>query len=121
MKDAASSREPGDAAVDPQRVQAALRAMPDDGMVAALAETFRCLADPTRVRIIAALGRQELSVSELAAALNITGSGISHQLRLLRGQRLVKYRKEGKVVYYALDDQHINNLIAEGVRHVSTG
>lgn len=107
--------------VDAQRVEAALRALPKDEMVNALAETFRALSDPTRVRIIAALARQELSVSDLAAVLGVTGSAVSHQLRLLRGQRLVKYRKQGKIVYYALDDPHISNLLAEGVRHVSAG
>lgn len=105
--------------IDADRVHAAHRAIPGDEMVNALAETFRALSDPTRVRIIAALARQELSVSDLAAALGLTGSAVSHQLRLLRGQRLVKYRKQGKIVYYTLDDPHISNLFAEGVRHVS--
>jgi DNA-binding transcriptional ArsR family regulator len=104
--------------VDPARVKAALRSMPRDKLANALAETFRCLSDPTRVRIVVALARQELSVTELAAVLGLTGSAVSHQLRLLRGQRLVKYRKQGKVAFYALDDPHISNLIAEGVRHV---
>ncbi len=90
-------------------------------MINALAETFRALADPTRIRIIAALSRQELCVLDLARILNMTGSAISHQLRLLRGQRLVKYRKEGKAVYYSLDDIHISHLFAEGVRHVQAG
>lgn len=108
-------------AVDRRRVAAALRAIPGDEMVNALAETFRALSDPTRVRIIAALARQELSVSDLAAVLTLTGSAVSHQLRLLRGQKLVKYRKQGKMIYYALDDQHMSNLFAEGVRHVSSG
>jgi DNA-binding transcriptional ArsR family regulator len=104
--------------LDPQRVRAALRSLPSDEMVNALAETFRSLSDPTRVRIVAALSHQELSVGDLAAALGLTSSAVSHQLRLLRGQQLVKYRKQGKVVYYALDDDHISNLFAEGVRHV---
>ncbi|MEI6564976.1 MAG: metalloregulator ArsR/SmtB family transcription factor [bacterium] len=104
--------------VDEQHVQLALKAMPSDPEVNDLAETFRSLSDPTRVRIIAALSRTELCVCDLAAALGLTGSAVSHQLRLLRGQRLVKYRKEGKIVYYSLDDQHINNLFAEGMRHV---
>jgi DNA-binding transcriptional ArsR family regulator len=104
--------------LDTRRVQAALRSIPADEMVNALAETFRSLSDPTRVRIIAALSHQELSVGDLAVVLGVTGSAVSHQLRVLRGQQLVKYRKQGKVVYYALDDHHISNLFAEGVRHV---
>ncbi len=107
--------------VDPEHVQAALRCMPRGEMANALAETFRCLSDPTRVRIVVALAHQELSVTELAAVLGLTGSAVSHQLRLLRGQRLVKYRKQGKVAFYTLDDPHISNLIAEGVRHVGAG
>jgi DNA-binding transcriptional ArsR family regulator len=55
----------------------------------------------------------------LAAVLGLTGSAVSHQLRLLRGQRLVRYRKQGKLIYYTLDDPHISNLFAEGVRHIS--
>lgn len=105
--------------VDPTSVRAARDAMPGDRMVRALAETFAALSDPTRVRIISALGGQELCVLDLARLLRLTGSAVSHQLRLLRGQRLVKYRKEGRIAYYSLDDDHIRNLMAECVRHVS--
>jgi len=107
--------------VDEKRVRAAMASMPGDGVVNALAETFRVLSDPTRVRIIAALSRQELCVCDLAKLLKLTGSAVSHQLRLLRGQRLVKYRKEGKSAYYSLDDNHIRRLFAQGMRHVSEG
>ena len=105
--------------VDPANVRAARDAMPGDRMVRALAETFAALSDPTRVRIISALGGQELCVLDLAGLLRLTGSAVSHQLRLLRGQRLVKYRKEGRIAYYSLDDDHIRNLMAECIRHVS--
>ena len=97
------------------------RRMPADGLVHALAETFQALSDPTRVRIIWALSHQELCVGDLAGLLGLTDSAVSHQLRLLRGQRLVKYRKHGKATYYTLDDDHIRNLFAEGVRHVNLG
>ncbi|KKL28299.1 hypothetical protein LCGC14_2376520 [marine sediment metagenome] len=107
--------------VDAARVREAIKAMPADGMINALAETFRALSDPTRIRIIAALSRRELCVCDLANLLGLTGSAVSHQLRLLRGQRLVKYRKEGKIAYYSLDDEHISNLFDEGVRHVKAG
>lgn len=105
--------------VDPAGVRAARTAVPGDRMVRALAETFAALSDPTRVRIISALGTQELCVLDLSGLLGLTGSAVSHQLRLLRGQRLVKYRKEGRIAYYSLDDDHIRNLMAECVRHVS--
>ncbi|HEY3490528.1 MAG TPA: metalloregulator ArsR/SmtB family transcription factor [Candidatus Deferrimicrobiaceae bacterium] len=107
--------------VDPASVRSAKAAMPGDRMVRALAETFAALSDPTRVRIISALSGQELCVIDLSRLLGLTGSAISHQLRLLRGQRLVKYRKEGKIAFYSLDDEHISNLIEECVHHVSVG
>jgi DNA-binding transcriptional ArsR family regulator len=107
--------------VNPVSVRAARGAMPEDRMVRALAETFAALSDPTRVRIISALGGQELCVLDLARLLGLTGSAVSHQLRLLRGQRLVKYRKEGRIAYYSLDDDHIRNLMNECTRHVSVG
>ncbi len=107
--------------IDPASVRAARSAIPGDRMVRALAETFGALSDPTRVRIITALAEQELCVFDLARLLGLTGSAVSHQLRLLRGQRLVKYRKEGKIAYYSLDDDHIRNLMEECIKHVSVG
>lgn len=105
--------------IDPKSVREAKAAVPGDRMIRALAETFAALSDPTRVRIIFALTEQELCVFDLARLLGLTGSAVSHQLRLLRGQRLVRYRKEGKVAYYSLDDDHIRNLMDECVKHVS--
>lgn len=105
--------------IDAASVRAARTAIPSDRMVRALAETFGALSDPTRVRIITALTEQELCVFDLARLLGLTGSAVSHQLRLLRGQRLVKYRKEGKVAYYSLDDEHIRNLMEECIKHVT--
>ncbi len=84
-----------------------------------LAEIFKVLGDPTRVKIIYALTQKELCVCDLAAVLNMSQSAVSHQLRVLRNLRLVKYRKEGKIVYYALDDQHIVKLFNEGLEHIS--
>lgn len=105
--------------IDPKSVREARAMVPGDRMVRALAETFGALSDPTRVRIIFALSEQELCVFDLARLLGLTGSAVSHQLRLLRGQRLVRYRKEGKVAFYSLDDDHIRNLMEECVKHVS--
>ena len=107
--------------IDAASVRAARTAMPGDRMVRALAETFSALSDPTRIRILSALGGQELCVIDLARFLGLTGSAVSHQLRLLRGQRLVKYRKEGRIAYYSLDDDHIRNLMEECIKHVSVG
>ena len=86
--------------------------------VAALAETFRALGDATRVRILDALSRAELCVQDLAGLLGLTQSAVSHQLRLLRGMRLVRARRDGRLVYYALDDDHIVKLFKQGLEHV---
>lgn len=102
-------------------VSRARTALPQPVLVHAVAETFSALSDPTRVRILFALAENELCVLDLASLLGLTGSAVSHQLRLLRGQRLVKYRKDGKVAYYALDDDHIRNLLSECTRHVEAG
>jgi DNA-binding transcriptional ArsR family regulator len=84
----------------------------------ALAETFRLLGDPTRVRLLDALAAGELCVCDLATLLGHTVSAVSHQLRLLRGLRLVRARRSGRMVYYSLDDHHIHDLISQARRHV---
>ena len=84
----------------------------------ALAETFQALGDPTRVRMLDALSRGEMCVGELAALLRMTESAISHQLRLLRGLRIVRARRQGRLVFYALDDAHVVRLFAQGLEHV---
>jgi ArsR family transcriptional regulator len=86
--------------------------------VASLAETFRVLGDVTRVRILDALSKSELCVCDIAELLGLTESAVSHQLRLLRGLRLVRPRRSGRMVFYALDDQHIVSLFEQGLRHV---
>lgn len=86
-----------------------------------LAETFKTLGDPTRIKIIHALSQTELCVCDLAELLEMTQSAISHQLRVLRNNRLVKYRKEGRTVYYSLDDEHIVLLFNQGLVHVLHG
>jgi DNA-binding transcriptional ArsR family regulator len=84
-----------------------------------LAETFKAMSDPTRAKIIYALCQEnELCVRDLASITETTNSAISHQLKTLRNMKLVKYSKVGKLTYYSLDDIHINNLFAEGIRHV---
>ena len=90
----------------------------DDASVADLAETFRVLGDTTRVRILDALARAEVPVCDLAELLGLTQSAVSHQLRLLRSMRLVKSRRDGRHIYYTLDDHHINSLFAQGLEHV---
>lgn len=86
--------------------------------VEALAETFRALGDPTRVRILDALATGELCVCDIASLVGISESAASHQLRLLRGLRLVRPRRSGRLVYYAVDDHHILELLNQARTHV---
>lgn len=83
-----------------------------------MAEFFGVLADPTRLRLLSALARQELCVCDLAAGLKMGESAISHHLRILRSMRLVNYRKEGRNVYYSLTDSHVMNLYQEVAVHL---
>lgn len=104
--------------VDERKVKRVQKAMKPDETVRALAETFKLLGDPTRVRIAWALSREELCVCDLANLLGVSQSAVSHSLRALRQMRLVRFRREGKITYYALDDDHIAQLLGEGFRHV---
>lgn len=92
--------------------------MKPETMMQRLSETFRVLGDATRTKIIFSLSQEELCVCDIAHLLGTTKSAVSHQLRVLRNMKLVKYRKNGKIVYYSLDDKHIKNLFDEGIRHV---
>ncbi len=93
-----------------------------DGLTATrLAETFKALSDPTRVRLISALSHSEMCVHELAAAVGVSQSAASHQLRTLREMRLVRFRKEGRHVFYTLDDDHIDSLFRQGLDHIEHG
>jgi DNA-binding transcriptional ArsR family regulator len=88
-----------------------------DKMALKGAEIFKLLGDPTRVKLLCALSLRELCVCDLSAVLGMTQSAVSHQLRILRGAHLVKFRKQGKVVYYSLADVHVSRLLAMGVEH----
>ena len=104
--------------VDARRVRQAAAALPSQSVLDELAETFKVLSSPTRLKIIHALSRGELCVCDLAGLLGATDSAVSHQLRLLRGMRLVKYRREGKLAFYSLDDQHVQQLFEAGLEHM---
>ena len=90
----------------------------DSTSATALAETFKVLGDVTRVRILDALSRAELCVGDIAELLGSSESAVSHQLRLLRGMRLVRPRRAGQMIFYTLDDHHIVGLFAQGLEHV---
>jgi DNA-binding transcriptional ArsR family regulator len=104
--------------VDEPRVKAVAAQMPADETIQAVVDIFKVLSDPTRIKIIFALSRAELCVCDLAALLGLSVSAVSHQLRLLRSLRLVKYRKEGRLAYYSLDDDHTGHLLHEVLEHV---
>lgn len=92
--------------------------IPQDEMIYDLAEFFKVFADSTRMKIIYALMENELCVCDIANIVQTTQSAISHQLRLLKQSKLVKFRKEGKVVYYSLDDEHISKIVKKGREHI---
>jgi len=104
--------------IDEERVRAVAPHIVDGLTATRMAELFEALGDPTRVRIISALSQAELCVGDLAASLGMSQSAISHQLRLLRALRLVKGAKRGRMVYYSLDDDHIDSLFQSGMEHV---
>lgn len=83
-----------------------------------VADFFKVFGDSTRIRLLCLLLQKELCVSELTEKLEMTQSAVSHQLRVLRQSNLVKYRKEGKVVYYSLDDNHVKTVLEQGMEHI---
>ncbi len=89
--------------------------------VQSVADTFRVLGDPTRVRILDALRDGELCVNDLATRIGLSESAVSHQLRLLRTMRLVRVRRDGRLAYYAVDDHHILELLEQASTHVQEG
>lgn len=103
---------------DKKKVAALKKSMLSDREAAGLSDTFSVLADPTRIRIIHALSIKELCVCDIAGILNASISAVSHQLRRLRDMRIVKFRKDSKMVYYSLDDEHVNKLFKEGLKHI---
>ncbi|MPZ16781.1 MAG: metalloregulator ArsR/SmtB family transcription factor [Luteitalea sp.] len=107
-----------DTHTDPATVARLRRQLVSDRTATALAETFRLLGDPTRVRLLDALSQGEICVCNLAAIVGLSESAVSHQLRLLRGARLVRARRSGRLVFYGLDDHHILTLLQQASGHV---
>lgn len=93
--------------------------MPEEERLYDLAELFKVFGDTTRIKILYALFAAEMCVCDIAALLNMSQSAISHQLRVLKQARLVKYRKQGKVVYYTLDDEHVKEIFDQGLIHIN--
>ncbi len=118
MDGSVAKRKPGLTFIDESSVRRAEPHLIGGRTAAELARIFQALADPTRLRIVAALSHAALCVGDLAALLGMTASAVSHQLRLMRDQRLVRARKDGRIVYYALDDAHIHDLFHRGLEHL---
>lgn len=107
--------------INPENIRLVKASMIDDTDALRLSEVFKVLGDQTRIKIIFALSRCDLCVCDIAETVGMTHSAVSHQLRLMRNMKLVKFRKEGKSVYYSLDDEHILTLFNQGMEHVKHG
>lgn len=105
--------------VHQEAVQSVKESEEDPQRLIDLAELFKALSEPSRLRIIHSLLKRELCVCDLSDALGMQQSAVSHQLRVLRNLRIVKRRKEGKMMFYSIDDQHIESLFLQGLHHIS--
>jgi len=101
------------------RVRQVEETLPDEDHLIDLAELYRIFGDSTRIKILYVLFESELCVCDIAKLLGMTISAISHQLRILRGAKLVDYRREGKTVFYALADDHVRTILGQGMEHIS--
>ena len=105
--------------VHEKTVEKVLRDLPDDETLYDLAEVFKVFGDSTRIKILYALFESELCVCDIALLLGLSQSAVSHQLRVLKSSRLVKPRRDGKTVFYSLDDDHVRSIIAQGMEHIA--
>lgn len=105
-------------AVHPEVVAKVRQSLPSDEHLYDLAELFRVFGDTTRIKILYALFESELCVGDIALLLNLSQSSVSHQLRQLKSAKLVKFRREGKAMFYSLDDDHVRSIIAVGMSHI---
>jgi len=104
--------------IHPEEVEEARKSLPEDEVSARMAELFKAMGDRNRLRILLCLVRGEMCVCDLSAALELSESLVSHQLRVLRNLHLVRFRKEGKMAFYSLDDRHVELLLRQGLDHV---
>ncbi len=100
------------------KISAVKKNMKSEKVVQMLSETFKALSDPTRLKMLLALSQEELCGCDLVELLSVTKSAVSHQLRILKNMRIVKYRREGKQIFYSLDDDHVKTLINQSLSHV---
>ena len=104
--------------IHPDKVDQVRGLLPADETLYDLAELFKIFGDSTRVKILYALLESELCVCDLAKLMEVTQSAVSHQLRVLKGSKLVKFRREGKTVYYSLADEHVSRILSQGMEHI---
>lgn len=105
--------------IDSELVEAMSQRLIDERSLMNLADFYKLFADESRLKILYLLTMNEMCVSDIAATLNMNQSTVSHQLKTLRNSRIVRYRREAKVVYYSLDDDHIGQILLQGMLHVS--
>ena len=105
--------------VHPEVVERVTSEMPPDETLYDLAELFKVFGDSTRIKILYALFEAELCVGDIAQLLGLTQTAVSHQLRVLKNNKLVKFRREGKIIFYSLADDHVHRIIGQGMEHVA--
>ena len=101
-----------------QKLPTAPPELPDDEVLYELADLFRVFGDSTRIKILYALHDDELCVQDIANAVQLSQSAVSHQLRVLKDSKLVRFRRDGKTIYYALDDDHVRSILSMGMDHI---
>lgn len=104
--------------MDKDKIEAITASLPDDDILIDLAELFKIFGDSTRIKILYTLLQNELSVGELAESLGMTDSAVSHQLKILKDNKLVKYRRDGKSIFYSLSDSHVQSILSQGTDHL---
>lgn len=104
--------------VNEEIVSMVVKSLPKEEILYDVAELFKVFGDSTRIKIICALFESEMCVYDLAASLTMTQSAISHQLRILKNANLVKFRRDGKMMYYSLDDDHVKHIYEAGYEHI---
>ena len=102
----------------PSRIETVKKLLPADEVLYDLAELFKIFGDSTRIKLLYALYESELCVCDIAKLMEVTQSAVSHQLRVLKNSKLVKFRREGKTVYYSLADDHVIHILAQGMEHI---
>lgn len=118
VKDQRQAEVCAEKVIHPGVLEAVHSAMPEDSDICDLADFFKIFGDRTRIAILWALTEAEMCVCDLCALLEMKQSAVSHQLKLLKQSRIVKYRREGKVIYYSLDDDHIRKVLNLGMQHI---